>query len=352
MPEVQLISVDNVVAKIVDTSSLEPCAAATGNVVFCTYGAAISMSTNAGKYFPQSQNWSSSVLLGPPPCVDMSTIWIPQIKRLVWVMLAEGAPDRLRLCVSSIPALTSSSARSWQVGEITPSTLGLGTDRMGTPLGFDYPQLAVGKNFLYITVRISHPKDADHTDLYSYAAAILRIGLEALGSDAQNVGFQYFTRLDVTSFCSAQDSGETAYWAGWAPSGGRLRVYRCDENSSTISWYDVPVPPFSTDTQSYLSSTPDGKNWLDHLDNRITGGCFLRQGFDKDTGDVKNLDDYLAFAWTAGRSGKWLEPYITIIELFFRPAYDAFGLVGLCNITEPIQPLLFLPYSPTDISLR
>jgi hypothetical protein len=78
-------------------------------------------------------------------CCDQRIEYIPRIDTFVWVLLSKEGP--LMLALASPDELRNSNGKSWTYYDIGPTTFRLRSDST-----FDYPQIAFGDHYLYLTV--------------------------------------------------------------------------------------------------------------------------------------------------------------------------------------------------------
>jgi hypothetical protein len=243
-------------------SAVEPGAAKGEGCVFYTFNTGgFALSTDGGKTFPAS---GSPATIFPNTVFDnyydQSTIWVPQIKKFVWVMLRTpqgSATPHLRFAYTSADSLRNNQGQDWAFIDITAKKLGF----QGK---FDYPQLAVGEKFVYVTVQLGNAELVDVT-----GAAILRFKISDLTDGASTVAFSFWSTQNSSNFGMAQNCGSRAYWASHENMTNLLRLYWWDESSSELHWRDVGIPDWNS--ANYTSLTPTGQDWLDHEWCRITG---------------------------------------------------------------------------------
>jgi hypothetical protein len=228
----------------------------------------------------------------------------------MWVMdhvPAMASTQQIRLAFTSSLEMKNSQGQSWWWLDIDPSILGV-TD------SFDYPQLAFGENFLYITMLLGSSGLVN-------GVTLIRIPLRDLDAlDAHHVGIESFVSRSSFNFGMANRCGSRAYWASHEQKRNLLRVYFFDESSSSIGSQDIAIPAWNDNPSDYQSMTPDGFNWLATLSPRITGAFF-----DPDT---------LVFAWTAARDDKLgrPHPYIYLVHLKQDLKSNKVTLVGIRHI--------------------
>jgi hypothetical protein len=160
---------------------------------------------------------------------------------------------------------------------------------------FDYPQLAVTNNFLYIT-----------TSMFSGAGGflrqvILKWPLDALSNCA---GFNYsYWDGNLSGWAGpAQGATTTEYWGDSLGTSNSMRVFWQPENSGTLSWVDRAITAFTFENGDGSCPGPDGGNWCSRSDSRIKAG-WVRQPEYSGVGEV-------GFMWNAKQGGNFPVPYV------------------------------------------
>ncbi len=124
----------------------------------------------------------------------------------------------------------------------------------------DFPDLAVGASFLYVTTNIFM---ADGTA----GSAVVRVPLSSIDSGQPTA--EKFVSMDFQSFRVAQNCGPTAFFAAHKDT-STLEVFSWPENAAAPVSQEVAIARW-IGTNGYFSRTPDGRRWLDRADPRITG---------------------------------------------------------------------------------
>jgi hypothetical protein len=263
---------------------------ATGN----TFGA---VSTDNGSTFTSvnpTNIWpsgpskdSSGAFLDKGLCCDQVIQYVPKVDRWIWLMQFCGAGSS---CLQGrnkirIAAMSTSSVRSgfpsWTYWDLTSATFGL--DGTSNP-NMDYPNLAVGDNFLYMSVDRVGPTGAGKAG----GLLVARIPLAEIAASA-TIHIDFTTPSDSGTAYGGhvtQDVGDTEYWAGHV-SNSQLRVFSMKEGEGVYRWRDVDVSSWCNGDRS--STTPGGSNdWLafGFPGNAVIGSA-LR-------------GSEIWFAWTAG----------------------------------------------------
>ena len=175
----------------------------------------------------------------------------------------------------------------------------------------DYPDLAVGNTFLYVSV----DKMVNNGGLI-----VARIPLNQLtAAGTINIGYTKASDIDGKAHGShlAQNSGDSMFWAGHNAQ-NKLTVFNMPENSNNFAWRDIDINSYSN--ADYSSKTPTGTNWLQGsngfgLENiqgavrvPIVGLCDPNLGC---------AADELWFAWAAAKdtSKSRPQPYVEVVHL-------------------------------------
>jgi hypothetical protein len=275
----------------------EPTTAAVGNTVVYTSNDLISFSVDGGHTFhsfdPRSM-YRDSPAGGPDG--DQDVIYVPQINRFVWLVQyfpGSSGSNIDRLAVFPPSAVTASGLSFWTYWDISPSML------PGTDIFFDFPDLAFGNRYLYLTQNPSHGGHPTQTFIARIGLSNLTNGLNlAAGPEAWRfvLGSTFFGKV-------VQNTGSVAYWASNSSTSTMAASYWPESSTSWFGPTNVNVA--SWPNSDYSSTTPDGKSWLNLYTGTVEGSA--RVGND------------LYFAWTAARgSGQlsWLkQPHVELVEM-------------------------------------
>jgi hypothetical protein len=290
----------------------EPTTAAYGNVVVYTDNTQVAFSVNGGSSFT---SFSPGSMYSDDPeggtCCDQDVIYVPQIKEFAWLVQYWAGPtgaDLDRLAVFPPSAVTSSGLTSWTYWDIYASML------PGTDPFLDFPDLAFGNSYLYVTA------DAGSNG-HVYQTLIARIGLTNL-EDGLNLaaGPEAWRYIDGSLFFGkvVQDTGSVAYWAS-NTSTSSMGASEWPESSTSWSG-PYNVPDYSWPNSNYTSNDPSGQAWMHLYQGTVLGSV--------------RIGDDLYFAWTAGiGSGtlSWLsQPHVELAE-----TTTSFKFVGQRAIWNP-----------------
>lgn len=232
----------------------------------------------SGKNIFQTSNWTAqfshnngaawTVLdpfsqFGPGFCCDQVTAYDPGRDREYWLLQYD---NHLTIANSAAGDL---STTGWCSYSINPSIA-------GRPLTdvFDYNDISIGTNYLYITSNLFDPNTFSGT-------AVIRLNLDDMTAcvGARNAAF---VRTDLFTLKPAQGLSDVMYAASDAPNGltgNTLRVISWDDASGTITTTDKSILPF---TYMFAGPTTGGNcasadgivnNWCQRTDSRVLGGA-------------------------------------------------------------------------------
>jgi hypothetical protein len=236
----------------------EPSCAINGDVVFYTGNWYAAVSVDGGKNFkfidPNSMAQDTDPA-GVTFCCDQIVNYIPPpVDTFVW-LLQYGPRSGDNIQRLAFAKTDDVKAGRWRTFDITTQAL----EAQGAFL--DFPDLAVGANFLYMTTNIFPPNNG------GAGTAVVRIPLASIA--AGNPTAEKFVSMELFSFRVAQNCRDTAYFA----------AHRDTSTLAVFSWPENQLQPVSKDvevarwigTNGYFSRTPDGRRWLDRADPRLTG---------------------------------------------------------------------------------
>ena len=278
----------------------EPSTAINGRVVMYTGNWYSARSVDAGQTFQFIDPFTS---FPDPPnlafCCDQVVNYIAAIDTFVWLLQygVNDGPEVDNIQRLAFAKTADVEAGRWKLLDITTASLGAAGEFM------DFPDLAVGDNFLYVTTNLFNAAGR------STGAAVIRIRFDSLGA-AQPTA-QHFVSRELDSFRVAQNTGPTAFFAAHADT-STLRVFAWPEAQAAPNPTDVGVSRWIGGA-GYQSRTPDGGRWLDRIDPRITGAA--------------RASDELWFAWSVDKNSNHRpQPFVQIARI------DATNLTLLENI--------------------
>jgi hypothetical protein len=269
------------------TSSVgEPSVANNGKEIF------VSGNWYATKSLDDGSTWTfvDPYTLLPPPgsefCCDQVVLYDRSRELLFWVLQyvrdANGT-NVLRLAVKDGGTLGNDVWRWW---DFNPKE----TNAAWSAEWFDYPDVELSDNFLYITMNSFEGEQWRRS-------VVLRLPLDALtGTGALDYG--YWNTTQNFSLRCVRGATDIMYFASHN-STAQLRLFTWPESAKTPSFRDVNVATWNAG--AYIAQGPDGANWLQRCDPRITG-AWIANG-------------KIGLAWSANRRGTRPYPYVRIVEV-------------------------------------
>jgi hypothetical protein len=235
----------------------EPSVSINGDVVFYTGNWYAAISVDGGKTFQFIDPNRMAQPNDPPSvtyCCDQVVNYMPSIDTFMW-LLQYGPSTGDNIQRLAFAKTADVKAGNWKILDITTQTLGIPGFFM------DFPDLAVGANFIYMTTNCFGP------DQQTVGSAVVRIPFSSLAQGNPTV--EKFVSMELFAFRVAQNCGETAYFAAHRDT-STLAVFSWPESAAAPTSQDVAVARW-IGTNGYISRTPDGRRWLDRADPRITG---------------------------------------------------------------------------------
>lgn len=261
----------------------EPSVAQGGKNVFFTGNWYAGYSTNGG---------SSFVYLNPYRdmtdfCCDQDVVYDPGHDVFFWyrqgVKNTTTKQSRFRLGVS----------RNFGAGGCYYNFEPKGVNSGWSGNWFDYPQLSLGANYLYISTNVFN---FDTPDNGYVRTVILRFPLDKLTACA-GFGYNYFT-YDEGWGGLAQGLGTTMYAGTHRGTTDSFRVYWWPESSNDIFNKDVGIPGWTFENSDATCAAPGG-NWCGRGDSRVLAGWVA--------------NGTVAFLWNAKEGGGFPQPYINAV---------------------------------------
>ncbi|TMH57174.1 MAG: hypothetical protein E6H53_13455 [Betaproteobacteria bacterium] len=271
----------------------EPSGATTAEgVIWATANWSAAWSTDGGSTFHPVDPHTVFPLTTIDFCCDQIVQYVPSIDRFVWLLQGNLLPG-YHLAVASPADIATYGGLAWTYWNLT-------TGLFNHSGWFDYPDLAFGDTYLYLSWNAG-PQFCKNKDCGHQVARIPLAQLQAGGT----IVIGYTDPNDAPMAWGAhltQNSSDAAYWAGHKDS-THLRVFSMKDSEDTYSWHDVPVA--SSQTFSYSSVTPDGLDWMGKLTSFPAGAV---------VGATRNFNG-LWFAWSAAADGTFSQPHIEMVTL-------------------------------------
>jgi hypothetical protein len=251
-------------------------------IIFSSANWLAAYSTNNGASFTQLNPTAIFPNDAVGFCCDQVVQYAPSIDRFIWLLQGNG----VRIAVASPAQVQASGGTAWTYWNLTPDVFGFSGS------GFDYPDLSIGNQFLYMSWNVS---GKGHLVVRTSLAGLQAGGTITLGfTNPADSSMAWFAHL-------VQNTGNEIFWAGHNNTSS-MRVFSLAENSNTYFWRDVTIASWTNG--GFTSLTPDNMNWLGEVSavgTWIAGGT--RSG------------NHVWFAWTAGLDNNFRQPHVNMVDL-------------------------------------
>jgi len=278
-----IVFLENNSVGISGSTTAEPSGASSADgVVFVSANWSAAYSTDGGNTFTQINPTTVFPDDAVGFCCDQIVQYAPSIDRFIWLIQGNG----YRLATASPADIRTSGGTAWTYWNLTPDIFG--------QTGFDYPDLSVGNNYLYLSWNAFGPSTGHQIVRTSLA------GLQAGGTitidftDPALAVMAWFAHL-------CQNTYDEIFWAGHNNT-SNMRVFSLAEGSNTYFWRDIGISTWSN--TGYTSTTPDGQDWLTMLRNV---GTWM-------AGSTR-ANNQVWFAWSAGTDRFFLQPHVQMVAL-------------------------------------
>jgi hypothetical protein len=220
-------------------------------------------------------------------CCDAIILYEPTHNLLFWLLQYsedQHGENVLRLAVKAGGTLGDDS---WYWWDFKPSQ----TNAQWAGQWFDYPDLELGDNFLYMTTNVFKGEKWTRS-------VVFRLPLPILANRGQ-LKYRYWSSAELFSLRCVRGARSTMYFASHAGN-NHVKIYSWPEAENAPTAHDVTVSAWNAG--SFSAPGPDGTNWLARCDPRITG-AWLSKG-------------KIGLAWNANRRGAARPfPYVRIVEV-------------------------------------
>lgn len=219
-------------------------------------------------------------------CCDQDVIYDPHNQIFIWFRQAiqddTNHENYFRLAISR-------DTINWWYYDIKPTNF----SSEWTKQWWDYPQLALTNNYLFIT--------SNMFDDNISRAVVSSVPLKDLAADSA-ITFLYFEQSfegqGSRTLTPVQGATDTMY-IGTHFSNDQMRIYKWPEGSGTAYAYDRKIDPWTPSARGSMHCTsPDTHNWCAYSDNRVLGG-WIQNGV-------------LGFMWNVGEGNGFNYPYINM----------------------------------------
>ncbi len=255
-----------------------------GGIIFASANSLAAYSTNNGGSFTQLNPTAIFPNDAVGFCCDQIVQYAPSIDRFIWLLQGGGG---VRLAVASPAQIQSSGGTAWTYWNLTPPLFGFSG-------GFDYPDLSIGNQFLYMSWNVSGP-GRGHVVMRTSLAGLQAGGTITLGfTNPADSLMAWFAHL-------VQNTGNEIFWAGHNNTSS-MRVFSLAESSNTYFWRDVSVTLWTNG--GFTSLTPDNQNWLGMVS---AVGTWMAGG--------TRSGNHVWFAWTAGLDHNFKQAHVNMVDL-------------------------------------
>jgi hypothetical protein len=279
------------------TSVSEPTLGVRGDYIFITANWFASFSKDGGKNFQHVRPWD--VFPDPkatPFCCDQVAIYDRQNDLMFWLLQYDfdDSGNMLRLAVAKGSDITD---QRWRYYDLNPKSIGNWSNQW-----FDFPNLTVGSQDLYVSTNVYSTRDTTNSDgtitkTPFQRSVMMRIPLLALAS-YQGFTLNYFDTPEYGGLRATQGATTTMYFAADGDA-GKLGVFSWPENSANLTFATVAVQDW--DQGQPTARCPDQNDWMQRVDTRITA-AWADQGT-------------IGFAWTAPQDGFFRFPQVRMVVL-------------------------------------
>lgn len=260
-------------------------------IVFYTANWFVSRSTDGGT------TWTYTNPYGDMPdfCCDQDVIFHndpnPNNQIFIWYRQASCAPPSNVQCntsgvnhVNHFKLSVSRDAQNWWSYDVYPSLFNAAWNNQW----WDYPHLALSNNYLYFTSNLF-----DGNVAHSVMARVSLSSLETRSS----IYFQYYDPGGAwRTITPVQGATDTMYFGKLDPnSNDHMIIYKWPDSSGSIETHLRPIAAY-TAGGTMTCPSPDGKNWCQWSDNRITSGWIW--------------NNLIGFFWNVAQGGDFRYPYV------------------------------------------
>jgi hypothetical protein len=265
----------------------EPSVANNGQIIFYTANDFQAYSPNGGAGW----GFSDPKQDFPAYCCDQDVIYDPIHN--VFILTLQGEENSAGENVIRIQL--SRDLFNWMTYDIKPTDI----SSVWRNQNFDYPQLAISNNFIYITADIYRQNTPQ--DNYSQSI-IMRLDTNSLlAGRLGTIQISYDNKGTITPVQGAKDNMYFATISAAIPPQW-LRIYLWPEIYQNAHQGDVQVPPFIYGNAGQMNCpSPDGLDWCRNAYSKVTGGYVI--------------GNTLGFMWNAQAGGSFPYPYVDVVVL-------------------------------------
>jgi hypothetical protein len=261
----------------------EPSVAMVRENILVTFNWGAIWSGDSGKSFTQLDPFS--LFTNPRPavgngfCCDQIAIYSEKYDLLVWLLQGsdDGSANTIRLLLAKGNDI---AARRFQVRDFSPESVGSWSGEW-----FDFPDVALSDDHLFVSFNSFESGGGR-----GYArSSVMRFPLADLAA-YRDARVSYFSSDSNEDFSPrfAQGPGSRMFWATHRDTGSLIVRSWPDGADQPDRRRIVSVEPFARPDDASVASAkaPNGRPWLNRLDERITAGWITT--------------DTVGFAWSSG----------------------------------------------------
>jgi hypothetical protein len=274
----------------------EPSAANKGRLIFYTANWFTARSLDGGKAWTFNDPFADmgKYIIGgeeyPQFCGDQDVIYDPIHQIFIWYRQAcedSNKENYFRLSISR-------DTINWWRYDYRPTYFNSAWKNQQ----FDYPQLALTNNYLYITTNMVGVDGSSKAILSQWSLA----NLAKATPISPKFGYQDAGRA-LRTVTPAQGASDIMFF-GTHLTNERMRIYKWVEASDRLEYFDQNIDPWLPTGQSMLCKSPDGYNWCARADNRISSG-WVR-------------GETVGFIWNVAQGRGFIYPYINAATFSIR----------------------------------
>lgn len=220
-------------------------------------------------------------------CCDQVTLYDPSRNLILWLLQYVRGQDGTNVLRLAIKQGGTLGDNTWYWWDFSPAK----TNPAWAGEWFDFPDLELGDNFVYLTSNSFHGEQWRRS-------VVLRLPLDTLKERGAGLNYKYWSTTQNFALRCVRGAKSIMYFASHN-STTQLRVFAWPESANAPTAHDVNVSAWNAGP--YVATGPDGTNWLARCDERITG-AWLANGA-------------IWLAWSANSRGTRPLPYVRVVEI-------------------------------------
>jgi hypothetical protein len=267
----QNFSFDGIIPSYALFAKNEPAVSKSGNEVFYVGTFYAAQSSDGGR------NWDYIDLLSqmPTSCCDQDLLFDSRSSVFIWSMMNLPYNNTTsNWGENNITIGLSVDANNWTFYDISPAIL----NSSWTSNVLDYPQISMSNKYLYISANRFSQWNLTSGASEFEGPIMMRIDRDLLSKGIADVPIEFISATPPTEvFTPVKGVNNIMYWATHISDEAQnstMRVYMWDDDSSVIQWTERSIP-FWNQSNSFYCTSPDGFNWCEGSDTRITTGWLI-----------------------------------------------------------------------------